>query len=381
MSLPKKHIIVLGAGVSGLQTALSILSAFQKYKVTIIALHFPGDKSVDYTSPWAGGDWRSATDIPEVRGFDKRTYEYWRSLLSSSSSSEYEKKVQKFGIGMKPLLYFCGKETDETKGHDGSGLWFKDLVDDFEVLDLSTYPEVPKSGGLVLGVKWKTVFINIPRYLEYLFESVKDLGAEIIKASIPLDPTSGLEGIVKKAKSLLEKEDQEVFALINCTGLSARHFVGTEEAEKLYPIRGQTILVKGEAVHGRTLTNGLHTDVEELLYVIPRPGSGTTILGGCKQAGNWNAGVDKELSKRILEGVKNEGLGEELRTGEGGEFEIISEQVGLRPGRKGGPRVELEGKEKVEGTWVVHAYGHAGAGYQNSVGSAEKVVRILEGLE
>jgi D-amino-acid oxidase len=98
MSQPKKHIIVLGAGVSGLQTTLSILSSSQKYKVTIIATHFPGDKSIAYTSPWAGGDWRSATDLPEVRGFDKRTYEYWRSLFSSSSSSEYEKKVRKFGI-------------------------------------------------------------------------------------------------------------------------------------------------------------------------------------------------------------------------------------------------------------------------------------------
>jgi D-amino-acid oxidase len=279
---------------------------------------------------------------------------------------------------MKPLLYFFGKETDETKGLDGSGLWFKDLVDDFEVLDLETYSEVPKSGGVVLGIKWKSVFINIPRYLEYLLESVKDLGAEIVKASIPVGD-GGLEGIVKKAKSHVAGE--EVFALINCTGLSARHFVGQEEAEKLYPIRGQTILVKGEAAHGRTLANGSHMDVEELLYVIPRPGSGTTILGGCKQAGNWNEGVDEELSKRILERVKNEGMGEELRTGEEGEFEIISEQVGLRPGRKGGPRVELEGKEKVAGTWVVHAYGHAGAGYQNSVGSAEKVVKILEGLE
>jgi D-amino-acid oxidase len=381
MSQPKKHIIVIGAGVSGLQTALSILSSSQKYKVTIIALHFPGDKSIAYTSPWAGGDWRSATDIPEVRGFDKRTYEYWRSLLQSSSPSEYERKVQKFGIGMKPLLYFFGKETDETKGHDGSGLWFKDLVDDFEVLDLETYPEVPKSGGVVLGVKWKSVFINIPRYLEYLFESVKDLGVEIVKASIPLDPTLGLEGMVKKEKSLLGLDGEEILALVNCTGLGARHFVGQEEAEKLYPIRGQTILVKGEAEHGRTLANSSHTDVEELLYVIPRPGSGTTILGGCKQAGNWNAEVDKELTKRILERVKDEGMGEELRTEEGGEFEIISEQVGMRPGRKGGPRVELEGKEKVEGTWVVHAYGHAGAGYQNSVGSAEKVIKILEGLE
>jgi D-amino-acid oxidase len=29
----------------------------------------------------------------------------------------------------------------------------------------------------------------------------------------------------------------------------------------------------------------------------------------------------------------------------------------------------------------VHSYGHAGAGYQNSVGCAERVVELVRGLE
>jgi hypothetical protein len=65
-----------------------------------------------------------------------------------------------------------------------------------------------------------------------------------------------------------------------------------------------------------------------------------------------------------------------------GEFELVSEQVGLRPGRKGGARVEIEelrlsAQTKGDTITVCHAYGHAGAGYQNSIGSAEKVVRLL----
>lgn len=38
------------AGVIGLQTAISLLEA--GYKVTIVAKHFPGDLSIEYTSPW-----------------------------------------------------------------------------------------------------------------------------------------------------------------------------------------------------------------------------------------------------------------------------------------------------------------------------------------
>lgn len=50
----KKEIIVLGAGVVGLTTALKILLE-GTFKVTIISDILPGDpKSIKYTSGWAG---------------------------------------------------------------------------------------------------------------------------------------------------------------------------------------------------------------------------------------------------------------------------------------------------------------------------------------
>jgi D-amino-acid oxidase len=51
---------------------------------------------------------------------------------------------------------------------------------------------------------------------------------------------------------------------------------------------------------------------------------------------------------------------------ENGEFEVLSVQVGLRPTRTRGARVEIEqvsGTEKSEGKFVCHNYGHHGAGY------------------
>ena len=61
-----------------------------------------------------------------------------------------------------------------------------------------------------------------------------------------------------------------------------------------------------------------------------------------------------------------------------GEFEVSGVQVGLRPGREGGARVE---KEVRGGICVVHAYGHGGAGYQNSIGIAEDVVALIHESE
>ena len=65
---------------------------------------------------------------------------------------------------------------------------------------------------------------------------------------------------------------------------------------------------------------------------------------------------------------------------EKGEFDVLGEQVGLRPQRKGGPRGEVERMGKEEGI-VVHCYGHGGAGYQNSVGCARRVLEMIRGLE
>lgn len=64
-----------------------------------------------------------------------------------------------------------------------------------------------------------------------------------------------------------------------------------------------------------------------------------------------------------------------LTDGKGIEaLDIIRHGVGLRPMREGGPRVE---KEKIDGIWVVHQYGHGGYGYQSSHGSAKEAVAFV----
>jgi len=65
-----------------------------------------------------------------------------------------------------------------------------------------------------------------------------------------------------------------------------------------------------------------------------------------------------------------------LTDGKGIEaLDIVRHGVGLRPMREGGPRVE---KEKINGVWIVHQYGHGGYGYQSSYGSAKVAVELVE---
>lgn len=105
--------------------------------------------------------------------------------------------------------------------------------------------------------------------------------------------------------------------------------------------------------------SGTDEGEEEVNYLMNRAVGGGTILGGCMQKGNWESQPDPELAMRIMKRCVD--LCPELTNGEGIEkLSIVRHAVGLRPMREGGPRIE---KEKIDGSWVVHCYGHAGWGY------------------
>lgn len=85
------------------------------------------------------------------------------------------------------------------------------------------------------------------------------------------------------------------------------------------------------------------------------------------------------LAKRIMERAIKicpqlvpEGAGIEA-------LRVIRHQVGLRPVRQGGPRVESEVLQD-EGSGnlrVVHCYGSGGFGFQASYGMANKAVKLV----
>jgi glycine/D-amino acid oxidase-like deaminating enzyme len=220
--------------------------------------------------------------------------------------------------------------------------------------------------------------VNVPMYLNHLQETAKSLGAIIIQATLP--SCSTFSETLQAASNILQphldkngsSKTTQITAFVNATGISARTLVSDPD---VYPVRGQTVTVGGEA-NNITTIDGFPNDATPsstpITYILPRPHSNTTILGGTKQAGNWTAEPDQKTTEEILKQAKE--WAPELLN-EKGEFELLSVQVGLRPGRKGGARVEME---VLDGLVVCHSYGHAGAGYQNSVGSANKVVRLLE---
>lgn len=144
--------------------------------------------------------------------------------------------------------------------------------------------------------------------------------------------------------------------------------------KNVYPGRGQIVLVRNEPGIMATVS-GTDDGDDEATYVMQRAVGGGTILGGCLQHGSWESQPDPNLAQRIMQRSIDMCPALAPNTGKVAELSIIRHGVGLRPMRKGGPRVE---KEKLDGTWIVHQYGHAGYGFQSSYGSAWEVERLVQ---
>ena len=151
-------------------------------------------------------------------------------------------------------------------------LWWHSAVEDFTFLPASELPNGVKS-----GVQFTTVCINVPRHLDYLLSSFLAAGGKILRCHLESDPEKGFFGVLESAKARVQAERlREVHSFVNATGLAAKTLVGDGS---MFPTKGQTVLVRGESKFAKT-TDSNH-------YIIPRPGSGTTILGGTREDGNW----------------------------------------------------------------------------------------------
>lgn len=161
--------------------------------------------------------------------------------------------------------------------------------------------------------------------------------------------------------------------VVNCTGLSSKKLGGVCD-EKLYPARGQIVVVRNDPGAMFSIS-GCDDGEDELVYMMTRAAGGGTIIGGSYQKNQWDPLPDPNLAVRIMKRAVD--LCPQLvKEGQGIEgLDIIRHGVGLRPLREGGTRIEAE---KIDGVSVVHNYGHGGFGYQASYGCAAEAVRLVD---
>lgn len=206
--------------------------------------------------------------------------------------------------------------------------------------------------------------INTAIYLPYL-------AGQCLKNGVTIKRGSLLH--IKNALSLIPQSQQSLPTIVlNCTGLGALTLGGVMDTN-VYPGRGQIALVRNSPGVMATIS-GTDDGDDETTYIMERAGGGGTIIGGCLQKRRWESQPDPNLAQRILKRAVELVPALAPQKGAVDELDVVRHAVGLRPMREGGVRVE---KERVDGMWVVHNYGHGGYGYQSSFGAAYEAERLV----
>ncbi|KAI1464065.1 FAD dependent oxidoreductase [Daldinia caldariorum] len=340
------HTVVLGAGVIGLSSALRIQA--EGHAVTIVARDFPsGSETIDaqsqinYTSPWGGAHNRI---VPPTNPAEET--EHAMSLRTFDHMRAVQARHPEAGITfMKGIEYLeAPSEAYRTLTEERARTQLG--IKGFRVLKEAELPE-----GVKWGCEYETWCVNPMVYCSFLLRRFAILGGKVLRREVR-DPREIFSW---------KFEAGPVDVLINASG----HGFGDDN---MFITRGQTCLVANACPVTVTRQNadGSWT------FCVPRNFDGGTIIGGTKEANNWDPNPSLEVRETLLRkfaATYPQILGSE------GKFTVMKDIVGRRPTRKGGMRLEKE--EVVDRQTIIHAYGLGGRGYELSWGVADGVARLL----
>ncbi|KAF5662487.1 d-amino acid oxidase [Fusarium heterosporum] len=361
MASQDETIVIIGAGVIGLSTALEIQEQFSLEKtspsIVIIAREFPSDTSINYATPWAGAHYRpcpgNSPQLLQEAVWAKKTYDTFDCW------SEKDRLVA--GVEFMPGEEFFQKPSSEyyEAAKNASDSVYAHLTSSFEVINSDELSEsnIHASTDWELGFRYRSYCVNSPVYAAFLQRKFQKRGGRVRQYTLAsLEEAFALE--------------ENVSAVVNCSGM------GFGDA-KVFPIRGQTCLVRNPI--SKTITH--QNSDGSWSFAIPRPLEGGTIIGGTKEPHDWNPHPSSETRRILLSNAAKwfpfEAETSAVVTGEvlgADQFDVVKDIVGRRPAREGGLRLEAE---RLRRGLVVHAYGVGGRGVELSWGIADEVVSLL----
>jgi D-amino-acid oxidase len=107
-----------------------------------------------------------------------------------------------------------------------------------------------------------SISFDTPKYLQYLSSRFTEKGGRFLRATV-----QHIQQIVEGGINLFSGEGTPTppDAVVVCTGLWSR-FLGGVEDKDVYPIRGQTVLIRAPWIKFALA----RTDKDSLTYIIPR---------------------------------------------------------------------------------------------------------------
>lgn len=170
MPADPEHIAILGAGIIGLTSSLVLAHAYPSTKITLVAKHFPGDRSIEYTSPWAGANWSSmATDNGPLEKYDEITFRAFGALMDGKDVHGCRVvktgEGNEAGLGRQQMWAVLDAPIEETNLRTPATgrIWYDELVGGLRHLSNEELPE-----GAVFGLEFPSTFrINTQVYLQW----------------------------------------------------------------------------------------------------------------------------------------------------------------------------------------------------------------------
>jgi len=312
--------VVVGAGVIGLTTALRLRQAGSR--VAVVTAEPPGET----TSSVAAAVW-----YPTRTRFEPRVLE-WATRTHDEFTRQAADGVP--GVVMRPTRMLL-------RGPNHDIPWWASALPDLRVLH-GDEVRAPFSGGWAFTVPT----VEMSQYLPWLQQTFSVAGGTLIHRRIDALEQAGVWAPV----------------VVNASGLATRTLCGDTEVR---PARGQLVLVANP---------GLRTSVRDednadgTTYIHPR--STDVVLGGTFEIDEWDTTPSPATAAAILRRCTD--LLPELAGAP-----VLGHQVGLRPFRDSGVRLEADPRPPGRIRRLVHNYGHGGAGVTLAWGCADAVTTLV----
>ena len=328
-----KRVVVVGAGVIGLSTALHLLERFPgALDLTVVADRF----SPDVTSDKAGMLFLPLEFRPEqnqdeeIQRWTRATLQKFHSIYRSEENAQVE-------LCLEQGYVLLGAPTPDP--------WYKDDMFGFRHVKLDSVEasliHVPPNCVDIWA--FGTYIVETTSYMRWLMERTRRGGVKFEQ---------------RKISSLDELSSYDI--IVNCTGLGSHELL---KDKSLYPIRGQTAVVNAPWLKQWIIAKYSTTWLD---YIFPR--GRNVLLGGSAEADSWNETPDPTVIQDIVQ--RAQGYFPSLCG-----TRVITSSAGLRPVRD---PIRLDSCEGPADSLLVHCYGHGGQGVVLSWGCAVDIGDIVQ---
>ena len=315
-----KKIAVIGAGIIGITTAITLLE--QKYNVTVISK----DDPLATNSDAAVACWHPPSD--------RRPLLQRLSLASLPKLNELS-KLANSGVSWITVLKYMKSSSSYQENS-----WMKHVETRTEI------PEAAIKNALypyMLMLKVPLADVNL--YRPFLLKLFASLGGKLELRK------------VEKFDELIGHYD----AIINCAGWETKYLLNDR---RVHPVRGQTMILEVPANYKTPISFGIgHLNA----YATFRRQSQDCVIGTSYKVNDSKTALSKLEKDDIFAKVAQ--FFPAIK-----DFKIKQEKVGLRCGRWD-VRINSEWMDK---TLLIHCYGHNSSGFSSSWASADEVLKLCQ---